>query len=138
MCRELTAMGTREPQYNIVAFIMKATVFATPVAEENDTNSTFPKQESTQTNALKQGSSSEQGQETTLTTTPTTLTTTLRLTEAQHEILKIIESFPAVSASELVAKVGNITLDGVKYNLKALQQKGILKRVDLNSVVIGK
>ena len=78
---------------------------------------------------MKQGSGLEQRQDTTLTAPPTTLTTTLRLTEAQHEILKIIESFPSVSASELVVKVGNITLDGVKYNLKALQQKGILKRV---------
>ena len=129
MCRELTAIGTREPQYNIVAFIMKATVFATLVAEENDTDTTFPEQESAKTSALKQGSGLGQGQDTTLTATPTTLTTTLRLTEAQHEILKIIESFPSVSASELVVKVGNITLDGVKYNLKALQQKGILKRV---------
>jgi ATP-dependent DNA helicase RecG len=28
MCRELTAAGTREPQYSVVAFIMKATVYA--------------------------------------------------------------------------------------------------------------
>lgn len=28
MCRELSATGTREPQYNLVAFIMKATVYA--------------------------------------------------------------------------------------------------------------
>jgi ATP-dependent DNA helicase RecG len=34
MCRELTAHGTPEPQYTLVAFIMKATVIATPIAED--------------------------------------------------------------------------------------------------------
>jgi ATP-dependent DNA helicase RecG len=33
MCRELTAAGTREPQYSVVAFIMKATVYANFVIE---------------------------------------------------------------------------------------------------------
>lgn len=28
MCRELSAVGTKEPQYHLVAFIMKATVWA--------------------------------------------------------------------------------------------------------------
>ena len=28
MCRELSAIGTKEPQYHVVAFIMKATVWA--------------------------------------------------------------------------------------------------------------
>lgn len=33
MCRELTAAGTREPQYHLVAFIMKSTVYANILAE---------------------------------------------------------------------------------------------------------
>ena len=106
MCRELIAMGTREPMYNVVAFIMKATVFATPVAEEKDAETTD----------LKQGT----GLETTPITTLTTLTTTLRLTESQQGILKVIKDNPVTSASGIVAKIGGITLDGVKYNLKAL------------------
>ena len=28
MCRQLSAMGTEEPQYHLVAFIMKASVWA--------------------------------------------------------------------------------------------------------------
>ena len=119
MCRELIAMGTSEPLYNVVAFIMKATVFAAQVAEDKDDENT----------GQKQGSGTQIPQQTTLTTTPTTLTTTLRLTDSQQEILKVIKDNPAISASGIVVKIGGITLDGVKYNLKALQQKGILKRV---------
>lgn len=37
MCRELSAIGTKEPQYNLVAFIMKATVWAN-VLEEGQEN----------------------------------------------------------------------------------------------------
>ena len=53
MCRELTAIGTREPLYSLVAFIMKATVFAMSVAEDKDA----------ETSTLKQGSGLDQGQD---------------------------------------------------------------------------
>ena len=33
MCRELSAVGTKEPQYHLVAFIMKATVWANVLEE---------------------------------------------------------------------------------------------------------
>lgn len=33
MCRELSAMGTKEPQYHLVAFIMKASVWANVLEE---------------------------------------------------------------------------------------------------------
>ncbi len=37
MCRELSALGVREPQYNLVAFIMKATVCANVLDEGQET-----------------------------------------------------------------------------------------------------
>ena len=37
MCRELSAIGTKEPQYHLVAFIMKASVWAN-VLEEGQEN----------------------------------------------------------------------------------------------------
>ena len=40
MCRELSAIGTKEPQYNLVAFIMKATVWAN-VLEEGQENTIY-------------------------------------------------------------------------------------------------
>ena len=33
MCRELSAIGTKEPQYHLVAFIMKASVWANVLEE---------------------------------------------------------------------------------------------------------
>jgi ATP-dependent DNA helicase RecG len=36
MCNELSALGTREPKYSLVAFIMKATVYAMSVAEDDE------------------------------------------------------------------------------------------------------
>ena len=37
MCRELSAIGTKEPQYHLVAFIMKASVWANVLAEGQET-----------------------------------------------------------------------------------------------------
>lgn len=33
MCRELSAIGTKEPQYHLVAFIMRASVWANLLEE---------------------------------------------------------------------------------------------------------
>ena len=38
MCRELSALGVKEPQYHFVAFIMKATVCAKVLEEGQGTN----------------------------------------------------------------------------------------------------
>ena len=40
MCRELSAMGTKEPQYHLVAFIMKASVWANVLEEGQETSQT--------------------------------------------------------------------------------------------------
>ena len=54
MCRELSAIGTKESQYHLVAFIIKATVWAT-VLEEG--------QEITQTTTLTGQGDEMRGQE---------------------------------------------------------------------------
>lgn len=36
MCRELSAIGTKEPQYHLVAFIMKASVWANLLEERQE------------------------------------------------------------------------------------------------------
>ena len=41
MCRELFATGTKEPQYHLVAFIMKATVHANVLEERHETTQTI-------------------------------------------------------------------------------------------------
>ena len=40
MCRELSAIGTKEPQYHLVAFIMKATVWANVLDEGQEITQT--------------------------------------------------------------------------------------------------
>lgn len=101
MCRELSATGVREPEFRLVAFIMKATVIANILAEE-------------------------QG-ETTQTTTPTDVMQ--KISPVQKEILVLIKDNAYTSRSEIIQKLGKIMEDGVKYSLKVLQQKGLLRRV---------
>ncbi len=45
------------------------------------------------------------------------------------EILALIKDNAQISRSEITQKLGKITENGVKYNLKVLQQKGLLRRV---------
>ena len=42
MCRELSAIGTKDPQYHLVAFIMKATVWANILEEWDETTQKRP------------------------------------------------------------------------------------------------
>lgn len=61
MCRELSALGVREPQYNLVAFIMKATVCANVLDEwQETTQKNYP--ETTQID-LKLQEIAQKGQE---------------------------------------------------------------------------
>ncbi len=54
---------------------------------------------------------------------------TVKITSVQKLILDYIQQNPKSSRTEITAKLGSITEDGVKYNLKVLQQKGLLRRV---------
>lgn len=47
----------------------------------------------------------------------------------EERILRLITENPAISQMEIASRLGNITTDGVKYHLKKLKAKGILKRV---------
>ena len=107
MCRELSALGVREPQYNLVAFIMKATVCANVLDEGKET---------TQKNYPE-----------TAQKLPKSLS--VEITPIQRSIVEYIIQNPYAGRVEIASQLGNITEDGVKYNLKVLQQKGILKRV---------
>ncbi len=127
MCRELASVGTKEPHYQLVAFIMKATVYASIWTEAETTQigqeTTQKKQETTQKTTRKDVAEGLQtGQE-------TTQKKKIKITSVQKLILDYIQQNPKSSRTEITAKLGGITEDGVKYNLKVLQQKGLLKRV---------
>ena len=56
----------------------------------------------------------------------TTLKTTQKTTQ---KIIDMIKENPYIGRVELSKKLENITEDGVKYHLKQLKQKGLLKRI---------
>lgn len=106
MCHELAATGTPEPQYHVVAFIMKAIVCANIMGRK--------------TGAETKLVGNEQ---------KTTQKTTQKVSAIQEAILKFLKLNPYAGRSEMAISIGDITEDGVKYNLKVLQEKGFLKRV---------
>lgn len=132
MCRELTALGTREPQYHLNTFIIQATVYITPIEEIEE------KVEDTNAQDTTHKTIQETIQKTTHKTTPkttqkttqkTTPKTAPKLSHTQELILKMLQEQPFIRREDLAASIEGVTLDGVKYNLRVLQVKGILKRV---------
>lgn len=55
--------------------------------------------------------------------------TARKLTEIQSLILSCLERCPTATQSELAKKVPQASLGGVKYNLRKLQERGLLRRV---------
>lgn len=128
MCRELAESGVKEPHYTLVAFIMKATVYANIPKEDAETT-----QKTAKTGGDCTIKGQEKGQEKTTrkteSTTQKTAQTTQKFSAIQTAILDYLRKNPKASRLDLAEKIDGVTEDGVKYNLKALQQKGILKRV---------
>lgn len=55
--------------------------------------------------------------------------TTQKTTQKQTDILAYLSKNPKAGRDEIAQNIEVITESGVKYNLKALQKKGLLKRV---------
>ena len=121
MCRELSAIGIKEPQYHLVAFIMKATVWAN-ILEEGQENTLH---------APKLPESDQKDDETTQKNYPEKLPrkTTQKITEIQSRIIDYLRNNPMASRNAITSFIKDITEDGIKYNLKVLQEKGIIKRI---------
>ena len=62
-------------------------------------------------------------------TQTTTQTTTQTLSDVQIAIIEYIHTHPNASRKEIAANISDITEDGIKYHIKRLQEKGIIKRV---------
>lgn len=58
-----------------------------------------------------------------------TQTTTQTLSDVQIAIIEYIHTHPNASRKEIAANINNITENGIKYHIKQLQEKGIIKRV---------
>lgn len=65
---------------------------------------------------------------TTTTTTKTTSKTTTKEPNKEFQIIELIENNPHLTAEELASQVG-ISRDGVRYHLKNLKKKKLIKRV---------
>lgn len=56
-------------------------------------------------------------------------TTRKKLSENQKLILECISNNPNISRNDIAKEINGITESGVKYNLKALKDKGIIRRI---------
>ena len=122
MCRELSAIGTKEPQYHLVAFIMKASVWANVLegqekAREKQENIPSDQVEGNITQKLPRNYPE------------TTQKQDIDITPVQKGIIKFLLLHPYAGRKEISSNLGSLSEDGVKYNLKVLQQKGIIKRI---------
>ena len=123
MCRELSAIGTKEPQYHLVAFIMKASVWANKLEEGQE--------------RARKGQENIPGDQIEGKTTQklprnylkTTQKQNIYITPIQKGIVDFLLHHPYAGRKEISSHLGSLSEDGVKYNLKALQQKGIIKRI---------
>ena len=62
-------------------------------------------------------------------TTQKTLNTTQKaLNTTQKKILNYLKEHPHATRKDLAAAIGDITEDGIKFNIGKLQQYGLLKR----------
>lgn len=59
-------------------------------------------------------------------------TTLKNITESEEKVLKLINNNPNVTVKQIADSLGDITLDGVKYNLKRLKDKEIIRRIGSN------
>ena len=55
--------------------------------------------------------------------------TTQKISAIQTRIVDFLRYNTKASRGEIATYISNITEDGVKYHLKALQNKGIIKRI---------
>ncbi|MFO8051428.1 MAG: winged helix-turn-helix transcriptional regulator [Thermoplasmatota archaeon] len=59
---------------------------------------------------------------------PEKVTTDKSLSTTEKEILDLIASDPNISQRELADRIG-ITVDGIRYNMDKLKERGIIKRI---------
>ena len=116
MCCELSAIGTKEPQYHLVAFIMKASVWAN-VLDKGQEN--IPSNQAGFNTAQKAPKNYPK----------TTQKQSIVITPTQKGIIDFLILHPYAGRKEIASNLGSLSEDGVKYNLKVLQQKGIIKRI---------
>ena len=110
MCRELSAVGTKDPEYHLVSFLMKATVWANVLEDGQITNSVGAN-----------GSIMDQKR-------PESDQKSDQKSDQMHQILDLIKRNPKISRAELSEKTG-LHDSSVKRRLKALVDEGFIQRI---------
>ena len=128
MCRELSAIGTKEPHYHLVAFIMKASVWANVLKEGQ--KRARKGQESIPSDQVECDTTQKNHPEKLPRNYPeTTQKQDIDITPVQKGIIDFLLLHPYAGRKEISSNLGSLSEDGVKYNLKILQQKGVIKRI---------
>ena len=128
MCRELSAIGTKEPHYHLVAFIMKASVWANVLKEGQ--KRARKGQESIPSDQVECDTTQKNHPEKLPRNYPeTTQKQDIDITPVQKGIIDFLLLHPYAGRKEISSNIGSLSEDGVKYNLKVLQQKGVIKRI---------
>lgn len=106
MCRELSAVGTKDPEYHLVSFLMKATVWANVLEDGLITNFVGAN------GGIMDQKRPEGDQK----------------SDQMHQIIDLIKRNPKISRAELSEKTG-LHDSSVKRRLKTLVDEGFIKRI---------
>ena len=109
MCRELSAIGTKEPQYHLVAFIMKATVWANVLDEGQEITQT-----TTSTGQENETRGQEKGKK--------------RARKGQEKLLALIKANPHTSVSSIAMECG-MSVKTVRNLIDDLREDRQLERI---------
>ncbi len=125
MCRELSALGTKEHHYQLNAFIMKASVWANVLKEGQE------KGKEGQENGQENATTGSNNANTTQKNYPEKLPrkTTQKISAIQIRIVDFLRYNPKASRGEIATHISSISEDGVKYHLKVLQNKAVIERI---------
>ncbi len=130
MCRELAALGVQEPKYHLDAFILKTSVYANKLKDITETTQkNYPEKDNKNNDINSLGDGQEKGGEKKNYPEKLPRKTTQKITTTQKTILNYIRTNPKAGRTEIADAIPDITEAGIKYNLKVLKQKGLLKRV---------
>lgn len=108
MCRELTAVGTREPQYHLVAFIMKTIVYATTIQEGQENSAQPSEKQSIDSKGHERGMK--------------------RAQKGHEKVIALIQNNPHISIPMLAKECG-ISIKSMRLLLSKLKADNVVARI---------
>ena len=109
MCRELSAIGTKEPQYHLVAFIMKASVWANVLEDGQETS-----QITTSIGQENETTGQEKGKK--------------RARKGQEKLFALIKVNPHISVSSIAKKCG-MSVKTIRNLIDELREDKLIERI---------